>query len=94
MKICTCKRPRNPGLDAGFVFIHGIGMLGNLFEYIRERSEKSVVLYRIKRAILPLIIASFVVSGLFFSSTFAYFIFYWTYIPSVGIARDVHLQFR
>jgi Putative adipose-regulatory protein (Seipin) len=71
-----------------------MGILGNIFEYVRERSEKSTVLYRIKRAILPLVIAGFVVSGLFFSSTVAYFIFYWTYIPSVGIARDIYLQFR
>jgi hypothetical protein len=64
------------------------------YEYIIEKSEKSNVLYNIKRAILPLLIGTLVLSGLLFSSTVAYFIFYWSYIPSVGIAEDVHLQFR
>lgn len=64
------------------------------YEYIIEKTEKWNVLYNVKRAILPFIIGTFVVSGLLFSSTVAYFIFYWSYVPSVGIARDVHLQFR
>lgn len=64
------------------------------YEYIVEKTEKWNVLYNVKRAILPLIIGTFVLSGLLFSSTVAYFIFYWSYVPSVGIARDVHLQFR
>jgi hypothetical protein len=64
------------------------------YEYVIERTEKWNVLYNVKRAILPLIIGTFVLSGLLFSSTVAYFIFYWSYIPSVGIVRDVHLQFR
>lgn len=63
-------------------------------DYVRERTEKSNLVYNAKRAILPIILASVVLSGLLFSSTVAYFIFYWSYIPSVGIARDVHLQFR
>lgn len=61
---------------------------------VRERAEKSNLVYNVKRAILPLFIATLVLSGLLFSSTVGYFIFYWSYIPSVGIARDVHLQFR
>jgi hypothetical protein len=65
----------------------------SLFDYIRERTEKSHLVYTLKRAIFPLIIATFVLSGLLFSSTVAYFIFYWSYIPSVGIARDIYLQF-
>jgi hypothetical protein len=63
-------------------------------DYIRERTEKSNLVYNVKRAILPIILATLVLSGLLFSSTVAYFIFYWSYIPSVGIARDIHLQFR
>ena len=66
----------------------------SFYEYIGEKTEKWTVLYNLKRAILPLIIGTFVLSGLLFSSTVAYFIFYWSYIPSVGIARAVHLQFR
>jgi len=69
-------------------------ILVSAFEFIREKAEKSHLLYNVKRALLPLIIASFVLSGLLFSSTIAYFVFYWSYIPSVGITRDVHLQFR
>jgi len=64
------------------------------YEYVRERAEKSNLVYNIKRSIFPLVIGTLVLSGLLFSSTIAYFIFYWSYIPSVGIARDVHLQFR
>ena len=63
-------------------------------DYIQGRTEKSNLVYNVKRAILPIILATLVLSGLLFSSTVAYFIFYWSYIPSVGIARDVHLQFR
>jgi hypothetical protein len=61
---------------------------------IRKYTEKSTVVYWIKRSIFPVFIGTLVLSGLLFSSTVAYFIFYWSYVPSVGIARDVHLQFR
>lgn len=64
------------------------------YNVVRDKTEKSHVLYHAKRAIFPLIIGTVVLSGLLFSSTVAYFIFYWSYIPSVGIARDIHLQFR
>src|SRR5437016_11671735 len=65
----------------------------SFYEYIGEKTEKWTVLYNLKRAILPLIIGIFVLSGLLFSSTVAYFVFYWSYIPSAGIVKDVYLQF-
>ena len=64
------------------------------YEYVREKTEKSNLVYNVKRSIFPLIIGTLVLSGLLFSSTVAYLIFYWSYIPSVGIVRDIHLQFR
>jgi hypothetical protein len=64
------------------------------YQVVRDKAEKSHILYHAKRAIFPLIIGAVVLSGLLFSSTVAYFIFYWSYIPSVAIARDIHLQFR
>jgi Putative adipose-regulatory protein (Seipin) len=70
------------------------GLVASAFGYLHERSEKVALLYNLKRALLPLIIGAVVLSGLLFSSTVAYFIFYWSYIPSVGIAKDIHLQFR
>jgi len=70
------------------------GLLASAFEYIHQKSEKSPLLHTLKRAILPLAVGAVVFSGLLFSSTVAYFIFYWSYIPSVGVARDIYLQFR
>lgn len=70
------------------------GLLAAAFEYVHERSEKSALLHNLKRALLPVVLGSVVLSGLLFSSTVAYFIFYWSYIPSVGITRNIYLQFR
>src|SRR5438034_10385205 len=62
------------------------------YEYAQEKIEKWNFVYHVKRSILPLIIGIFVLSGLLFSSTVAYFVFYWSYIPSAGIVKDVYLQ--
>ena len=68
-------------------------LVASVYEYAREKTEKWHFLYHVKRSIFPLIIGIFVLSGLLFSSTVAYFVFYWSYIPSAGIVKDVHLQF-
>jgi len=69
-------------------------LIVSTYNFIQEKAEKSHILYHVKRAIFPLIIGTLVISGLLFSSTVAYFVFYWSYIPTVGITREVYLQFR
>jgi Putative adipose-regulatory protein (Seipin) len=64
------------------------------YNAIQQWLQKSRVVYRIKRLIFPVIIGSLVLSALLGSSTIAYLVFYWTYIPSVAITRDVYLQFK
>ena len=63
-------------------------------DYVRERLEKSTLLYVAKRTIFPVIVGVVIFSALLISSTLAYYIFYWSYIPSIGITKDVYLQFR
>jgi hypothetical protein len=70
-----------------------MAILVSSLEFIREKTEKWNLVYNIKRTIFPLIIGTLIFSALFFSSSVAYFIFYWSYVPSVGISKDVHLQF-
>lgn len=70
------------------------GILTSALEYLSDKSEKLALFHNLKRALLPLVIGAVVLCGLLFSSTVAYFIFYWTYVPSVGITRNIYLQFR